>query len=293
MVDRRVGVVGARSLVGECLLPHLVSHGWRVTALTRKGGGENPMENPASIEWRRWKPGMNPPAELPTGIRHWVFLAPIWALPAYFPMLIANRAKRVVALSSTSRYTKQESSDPSEQALARRLADSEQRLIEWAEASGVEWVILRPTLIYGLGRDRNIGEIARFIRRFGFFPVFGAAQGLRQPVHAADVAAACAAALAGAGVANRAYTLSGCEILPYRKMVGRVFSALGKPERFITIPLGVFRVAIACLRALPRFRHWSVAMAERMNRDLVFAHNDAARDLGFCPRSFRLSQADL
>ncbi len=60
---------------------------------------------------------------------------------------------------------------------------------------GVEWVILRPTLIYGHGRDKNITEIARFIRRFGFFPLLGKANGLRQPIHVEDVAEACFAAL--------------------------------------------------------------------------------------------------
>ena len=96
-------------------------------------------------------------------------------------MLERYGACRVVALSSTSRFTKDDSSDPEEQAIALRLADAEARVQAWAASHGVEWVILRPTLIYGLGRDKNIAEIARFIRRFGFFPLFGKAKGLRQP----------------------------------------------------------------------------------------------------------------
>jgi len=34
-------------------------------------------------------------------------------------------------------------------------------------------------------------------------------------------------------------------------------------------------------------------MAERMNRDLVFDHAEAARDLGFKPRAFMLSAEDV
>jgi len=214
-------------------------------------------------------------------------------LPDYFDLLEAHGVCRVVVLSSTSRFTKDDSSDPEEQAVARRLAVAEERVRAWANSKGVEWVIQRPTLIYGRGRDKNISEMARFIRRFGFFPIFGQASGLRQPVHAEDVASACAAALKAAAATNRAYDLSGGETLSYREMTGRVFSALGRQPKLLHVPLGLFRLAVACLRWLPRYRHWSVAMAERMNRDLLFDHADAARDFGFAPRQFLLKPKDL
>ena len=146
-----------------------------------------------------------------------------------------------------------------------------------------------PTLIYGGGRDGNISEIARLIRRFGFFPLVGQGLGLRQPVHGADVAAACVAALNTAKASNREYNLSGAEVLPYGEMVGRVFAAVGRRPRFLVVPLGVFKLALVGLRLLPRYRHWSAAMAQRMNQDLVFDHADAARDLGFRPRPFTLN----
>jgi nucleoside-diphosphate-sugar epimerase len=214
-------------------------------------------------------------------------------LPDYFGLLDAQGARRVVVLSSTSRFTKDDSSDPEEQAIALRLADAEARVQEWAKNRGVEWVILRPTLIYGWGRDKNIAEIARFIRRFGFFPLFGEANGLRQPIHAADVAGACVAALQTTGAANRAYNISGGETLTYRDMVGRIFTALGLRPRLLTVPLWTFRLALTVLHRLPRYRQWSTAMAERMNRDLVFDHSEAARDLAFEPRFFVLSAEDL
>ncbi|MDI6746185.1 MAG: hypothetical protein QMD17_03475 [Rhodocyclaceae bacterium] len=86
---------------------------------------------------------------------------------------------------------------------------------------------LPPTLIYGLGRDKNIAEMARFIRRFGFFPVLGKATGLRQPIHTADVAGACLGALRAPDAANRDYNISGGETFAYRDMVARVFVAVG------------------------------------------------------------------
>ena len=245
--------------------------GWRVTAFSRDARSQG-------IE-----------GDMP----YWICLAPIWVLPDYFALLDASGVRRVVVLSSTSRFTKVDSGDVAENAVAAKLIDSEAQVQAWAESRDIEWVVLRPTLIYGQGRDKNISEMARFIRRFGFFPLLGSAQGLRQPIHADDVAAACVAALQAPDAANRAYNLSGGETLVYREMVARVFAALGRPARLVTVPLWAFRLAVAMLRRLPRYRHWSSAMAERMNQDLVFDHAEAARDFGFKPRGFALTAKDV
>lgn len=170
-------------------------------------------------------------------IRHWVCVAPIWVLPEYFSMLNAYGARRVVVLSSTRRFTKTGSDDAAENSIAAQLIDGEARVQAWAENHGIEWIILRPTMIYGLGQDKNISEIARFIRRFGVFPVLGQAQGLRQPIHVNDVAAACVCALQVAGVANRAYNISGTQTCTYRDMVLRVFAALGRRPSLLVVPL--------------------------------------------------------
>lgn len=294
VAECQVGVLGATNLVGECLLSLLTRDGWRVAVWSRR----EVLRRSDGVEWRQlpvpWLP--SPPTTLSEGEENlplWICVAPIWVLPEHLALLEAYGVRRVVALSSTSRFTKDDSSDPEEQALARRLSEAEACVQAWAENRGVEWVILRPTLIYGLGRDKNITEIARFIRRFGFFPLFGKAGGLRQPIHAQDVAGACLAALRAPGVANRAYNLSGGETLTYRDMVVRVFATLNCRPRLLTVPLWAFRLAGAMLRRLPRYRQWSAAMAERMNRDLVFDHAEASRDLGFKPRAFALAAEDV
>lgn len=283
------GLLGATGLVGESVIPLLLRDGRRVCAFSRSAA-----ERKAGTDLIWLQPGAPPPRHpAPTRIQDWLCVCPIWLLPQYFSMLEHYGARRVVALSSTSRFTKTNSSDPAENATASRLAASEESLREWAESRAIDWIILRPTLIYGHGRDKNIGEIARFINRFGFFPLLGRAEGLRQPIHAEDVAGACLAALRVAGPANRGYNLSGGETVSYREMVRRVFAALDRRPRLVAIPLLGFRIAVGCVRVFPRYRHWSAAMAERMNRDLLFDHSDAVRDLGFSPRPFRLAAVDL
>ncbi len=286
MPDPRVGLLGATSLVGKCLLPLLINSGARVCAFSRQS-----IESVGDgITWRNLSDSRSTDTDQ---LDHWICVAPIWVLPEHFSLLEASGARRVVALSSTSRFTKVDSGDAAENAVAERLVESEARFVAWAKSRGIEWVILRPTLIYGLGQDKNICEIASFIRRFGFFPVFGRAEGLRQPIHAEDVAAACISVLRATNGANRAYNISGGETLTYRAMVERLSAALGRRPRLLTVPLWSFRLAVSVLRCLPRYRQWSAAMADRMNRDLVFDHTEAAREFGFKPRCFALAAEDL
>jgi uncharacterized protein YbjT (DUF2867 family) len=282
------GLLGASSFVGACLIPLLITQGRHAFAFSRI---DNPCNPEVGVTWTKLSTFASASFKAPA-IKDWLCVAPIWVLPKYFSMLEACGVRRVVVLSSTSRFTKTDSSDPAENAVALRLADAEERLKAWANNKGIEWVILRPTLIYGLGRDRNIAEIAQLIRRIGFFPLLGDAMGLRQPIHVEDVAAACMAAL-NSPVANRDYNISGGETLPYREMVSRVFIAQHRRPRLVTIPLAAFKLAIRGLRLVPRYRHWSAAMAERMNRDLVFDHSDAERDLELAFRPFLIRPEDL
>lgn len=286
MADRSVvGVLGATSLVGQSLLPLLVQNGFDVMAFSRQSHA-----SADHVDWIRidetaalLRPVKSPSAE---PVAFWISVVPIWVLTRYLPLLKAHGVQRIVALSSTSRFTKERSNDPAEQNVAQNLVSGEESLTSFGEGHGVEWVILRPTLIYGYGRDRNVTEIINFVKRFGFFPILGKAQGLRQPVHADDVASACLGALFSSAAGNRAYNIAGGETLTYREMVCRVFNALGRQPRLLSIPLGLFWVGVGLLHLLPRYRYWSVAMAERMNQDLVFDCDDAARDLAYNPKPF-------
>lgn len=280
-----IGIIGATSFVGNSLLIELAKHGRPVVALTR----QPPPECSIHLRWVH----LDQHTTLNYPIEHWILLAPIWAMPAYFPMMERLGARSVVALSSTSVITKRNSKDIVEQTTITRMLQAEKALEDWATNAGIHWAILRPTLIYGRARDKNLSEIARIIRKTRLFPLLGPAAGQRQPVHVDDVASACLAALERPASSQSIYTLSGAEILPYHEMVKRVFIALGIKPMFVRIPSSVFEWAVKGLKLLPRYRSWTPSMAERMNLDMAFSHEDATRDFGFTPRGFNLSRNDL
>ncbi len=47
--------------------------------------------------------------------------------------------------------------------------------------------ILRPTMIYGSSKDRNMVKLIDYLNTHKFFPIFGRGRNLMQPVHASDL----------------------------------------------------------------------------------------------------------
>jgi nucleoside-diphosphate-sugar epimerase len=276
-------VTGATSLVGRFLLPRLREVGLEVHAVSRRphleGASIRVVWHALDIEAgsHEWDVGR---------VSHLIHLAPLWLLPNLVPRLASRGLLRLIGFGSTSRLSKTDSSDPRERQIAGRLARAEEELESACAAHGVQWTLMRPTLIYGGGLDHNVTTIAGVIRRLGIFPVVAEARGLRQPVHADDLAQACLAALANPATFNRAYDLHGGTTLRYREMVEAIFRGLGRRPRILSLPLPLCRTLLRGLSLLPGYRHVTPAMADRMNQDLCFDAGDAMRDFDYHPRPF-------
>ncbi len=292
-LSARILVLGATSQVAYFLLPLLARRGFQVVAVTRGGQRARPNSQPGVI-WRVHATGnLDDALNGERGLGIAVVLSPLPSLPPLVPDLARLGVRRIVALGTTGRFYKLASSDSREREHMLKMDAAERQLVELCGRYQIDWTLFRPTLIYGCGLDRNITFIAKWVRRFGFFPVVGDARGLRQPVHAEDLAYACLAVLDNAATFGKAYNLSGGSTLAYREMVAAVFHQLNRPVRIPRIPLSLFRAAIAVAKLLPGLRGLSTDMATRMSVDMCFDHSDAARDFGFSPRSFVLDEQAL
>jgi nucleoside-diphosphate-sugar epimerase len=282
---RKIIVTGASSQIGRFLLPRLVAAGYSVTAISRNPSAESRVEAVSWIAGDISDIGESRTFAFPRADTL-IHVAPLRLLPALLHGFLAQGGKRIVCFGTTSRFVKAASADPGEQAFAAAQIAAEEAIATICGKVGAHWTLFRPTLIYGCEMDRNVTLIARLIRRFGVFPLFGAANGLRQPVHADDLAAACVAVLNTQAAFDKAYDLTGGETLRYRQMVERIFAALGRPARFIPVPIAAFRLAMWLVSRIPRFRDFNAEMARRMNDDLVFDPAPAQRDFGYAPRIF-------
>ncbi len=274
-------VLGATGAVGQFLLPLLIARRERVIGISR----DSSCVDQAGIEWLHGDLfGAMPP--LPQ-VDTLYSLGPLDAFADWFARTLAAQTRapahaaprRVIALSSMSAASKQDSIEAAERELAARLASAEQRLFACARERNIACTIFRPTLIYGSGRDASLAPLARFARRWRVLPIPRGASGLRQPVHAADLAAACLAARDVSATFGNTYALGGGECLRFDAMFARI--ARASHALRVPIPLALVRAGARLARG-----RVGVGALARMTADLVADNAPAARDFGYAPRGF-------
>jgi uncharacterized protein YbjT (DUF2867 family) len=114
-------------------------------------------------------------------------------------------------------------------------------------ASGMEYAILRPTVLFGT-EDILINNIAWLLRRFPFFGQIGGGQYKLQPVYVDDLAAL--AVEAGEQGSNVIWDAVGPDIFTFDELVRLIGNAIGHPRPISHLPP---RLALAASRMIGLF----------------------------------------
>lgn len=275
---RHALVFGGSGQIGRPLLAGLSRAGWRITALSREAQPDRP-----GLAWLQ-----GDFAHMPTLPERFDAIFSCGPLDAFAHWYASTpvQAARVVAFGSTSVDTKRGSADAHERDVARRLREGEDLVFEIARQRDAAATLLRPTLVYGAGRDATLTRIAVLARRWGRFPLPRNAYGRRQPVHVDDLAQAALDCVDAKAAHGRAYALPGGETLAYRDMVARVLATLQPPPRLVELPSPLFTSALFVAHFTGRGTGLGEAAVRRMRSDLVFDPAPAIRDFGYAPRDF-------
>lgn len=184
--------------------------------------------------------------------------------------------KRGIFISTTAIFTQLNAGSKSV-----RLAAEEA-----IQASGLDYTILRPTMIYGSPRDRNMWRLIRLLRFSPIIPIFGDGESLQQPIFVDDVAQAVLLALQNDITIGKSYNIAGKDPLTYNQVIDTVASALGKRVWKLRLP---YMPIVNFLQFTERIRIRLPIKAEqvlRLNENKAFSYEEAQRDFGFSPRSF-------
>lgn len=265
-------VIGASSQIGHCLLPRLAEADFDVVALSRRS-----RVGSARVEWKLARL----PDRMPEPARYEAIVSfgPLLALGEWLSGQTEAPAPRLIATSSMSAVTKRDSVVADEVEIASRLRQGEDEVVRQCERLGIGWTLFRPTLIYGVGLDKSLTPLARRALRWRMFPI-PSARGLRQPVHADDLAQAVVRALAVPEARGRVFEFGGGERLSAESMFRRVRDSL--PRATLALPFG--SAAQASMRTL-----WPASRGplSRLDQDLVADNGPAVSILGASPRPFR------
>ena len=130
----------------------------------------------------------------------WVNFAPIWLFAPFVNYLVScssdsiSELVGIVSCSSSSAITKRFAFNSFDRELSSRLSTSEGQLLSVCRHLDIRCSLLQPSLVYGrvdAYHDNNLRRITQQLRRF---PILFLPQntGLRQPIHASQLAAAVA-----------------------------------------------------------------------------------------------------
>lgn len=152
--------------------------------------------------------------------------------------------------------------------------------------SGLDFTILRPTMIYGSSRDRNMCRLIHYLNRWPAIPIFGDGEHLQQPVYVGDVAAAVVRSLESESAIGQTYNISGAAPVTYNQLIDTVCRLMGRKVRKIHIPAAPVVAGLAALERLPVRLPIKAEQIQRLNEHKAFDYQAAARDFGYQPSSF-------
>lgn len=290
-MPQTVLVSGASSQIGVFLLPLLQERGCAVRALSRQA----PAETTQALRGIHW---VHPETELRSAPES-AMEEPVALVSAGPPALARRLIERhellrtAVVFSTSSVFSKADSDSDHEKALMADISAEEKRLKQQCSERGLTLVLIRPTLIYGCGLDRNISLLYRFGQRYGFIPLASRADGLRQPVHAGDLARLAADALNYRDTALLEGQACGGSTLSYREMVSLVAACGPRRARLWRLPPAWLAGALGVLSRVGGVRGLTTAMVQRQSQDLVFDDGGFRQALAWQPRPFRPSPADF
>jgi len=116
--------------------------------------------------------------------------------------------------------------------------------------SGLEWVVVRPTWVYGPG-DVSLNRFLGFARLLPFVPMFGKGEQPMQPVFIDDVGRVCADAALRPEAANRLFELGGPDVVTMNDVVRTALEVMGKKRGLLHQPAALGKALGTLTAVLP------------------------------------------
>jgi uncharacterized protein YbjT (DUF2867 family) len=194
---------------------------------------------------------------------------------ALFDACVAAGIARVVQISAVSA----DAAAGTEYALSKQAADDHLRGL------ALDWVVLRPSLVYAQGSYGGTSLLRGIAGLPVVMPLPGGGAQQFQPIHADDLAETVLRCLTGPALARRTLEPVGPEILSMRQILERLRAWLDlPPARPLRIPLAAVRWAARLGDAIGRGPLRSTALA-RMDYGNTGDFAAFAAAIGFRPRS--------
>jgi len=274
----KVFVIGATGFTGSRVVPLLLASGHKVCCLYRPTSDRSFLPHPG-IEWTLGD--VSDAQSLSSAMQGADALVNIASLGFGHADSIISAAtdagiQRAIFISTTAIFT-QLNANSKKVRVAAELA---------IETSKLKYTILRPTMIYGNSRDRNISRLIRWLKYLPFFPVFGDGNYLQQPIYVDDVAQAVVSCLDSENTIRKSYNIAGEHAITYNQLIDTIAKQLNKRVWKIHMPS---KPVVNMLNFFERIHLRFPIKAEqvlRLSENKDFSYTEAQEDFGFSPLAF-------
>jgi NADH dehydrogenase len=257
LVAQRVFVTGSTGFVGKHVARALLAQGFLVRCLVRPGS-EHDLKGFASID--RVPGDVLEPDDLTASIEGCAAIVHLVGIireqpsrGVTFERLHAQATRNVLELARKAgvpRYVQMSALGTRPGARAR-YHRTKWEAEEAVRASGLDWTIFRPSIIFGRG-DAFVSVLARVIKRLPFVPVLGSGRYRLQPIPVEQVAEGFARAIRTPATVRQTYEVAGPAPYAFVDLLDEIARALGRARaRKLHVPLGPVRFVTRGLEWLP------------------------------------------
>lgn len=259
----RVFLTGATGFVGSHLLEHLLNEGHSVTALVRDANSRKAGEAtrpPASANARveLFQGDVADASGLEDGIRGCDAVVHLVGIIAEvgestFERVHVRGTENIVQAAKRAGVKRfvQMSAIGARPNGVSEYQTSKYRAEEAVRNSGIPFVILRPSIIFG-PRDGFVNQMAQVMKSAPFVrPVVGSGRSRFRPIYVRDVARCFVDALTNNAASGRTVHLVGAEELTFEELLKRIAECIGVRKHALHISIPLMMLAAHVFSLLP------------------------------------------
>ncbi|ULH16345.1 complex I NDUFA9 subunit family protein [Deinococcus sp. KNUC1210] len=244
-------VTGASGFVGRGVVAELTKRGHTVLAASREGqdvgaarGLKMDVGDLGSVQR-----GMGSVADL-GAVVHLVGIIAEKGAQTFARVHVEATRNMLSSTPRRARYLHMSAlgADPASQSGYSRSKGEAESLVR---ASGLDFTIFRPSLIFGPGDDFFGRVLKQLVSLPPVVPQIGDGRFPFRPVSLSDVATAFAQALAVPSSVGQTYALTGPQEYTFRELLELELKALGKRKPILPVPLALMNLAVPLMNLLP------------------------------------------
>jgi uncharacterized protein YbjT (DUF2867 family) len=289
--NRRVVVTGAAGFVGAHVCRALAVSGWRVRALVRSPAKATERLAHLPVEIRVGdildEPYLRSSMDGAAAVVHLAAVA-IERRGDNYQSANVEATRAVVESAAAAKVSRllHMSQNGSDSASPHRFLRSKGVAQELVTSSGLEWTVVRPSVIFGR-EDSFVNVLARLVRLTPLvlpLPANGATR--FQPIAVNDVATVIARALADDTTISQSFPLGGAAELTLRQIAERILVAMGAHRMIVGVPAACVRPIVAALWHLVPNPPVTTELLDILALDNTVPDNALTTVFGITPTAF-------